>query len=187
MSVEFWFRPLEDGVASGNLAYFFDKQYTTKYGLQLRLDNTDSKALGALSFLVGNGVDSNLSLKTGGLEWNADQWYHVAVTFELIGDDATIKIFRDGQQLGSRIGEGFGPMVNSVEVTGTDAKNYFWRLGNRLGSSYGSTPGYFDNFRISDVAYQYAAPIPEPSVTAILGLTGLGLLLAAHSRRKNKP
>lgn len=176
MSVEFWFRPLEDGIVSGNLAYFFDKQYNTRYGLQLRLDSSVAGNPGALSFIVGNGVDANLGVRTGGLDWKADQWYHIAVTFEEINNDATIKIFRDGVMLDSATREGFGPMVNSGSL---------WRVGNRLGSSYGSLPGYFDNFRISDVAYQYAA-IPEPSVAAIVAIGGLGLLLAAR-RRRSKP
>lgn len=160
LSVEFWYQPLSDTIAPGNHAYFFDKKFDTKLGTYLRLNNTDGKA-GSLDFSVGNGTVS-ANLRTGSLAWEAETWYHIAVTFENVDGDGVLKIFRDGNVLAETIVPDFGSISNSGSL---------WRMGNRLGSGYGSLPGYFDNFRISSVAYDYA-PIPEPGTTALL-LTAL--------------
>lgn len=184
LSVEFWFKPIDPATPS---AYFVDYQFTSNRGMQLQLVKA-TDGTGSLSFSVGNGqniiVDgkevkapgSTFSIQTGVLDWNVDQWYHVAVTFEEVGNESVLKVFRDGSLLASGSREDFGSMVDNGIV---------WRVGNRLGSNFSSMPGYMDNFRISNVAYQYAA-IPEPSVAAILGLTGVGLLFAAKSRRKSR-
>ncbi|HWL51556.1 MAG TPA: LamG-like jellyroll fold domain-containing protein [Chthoniobacteraceae bacterium] len=177
LSLEFWFKPIEDGVAGGSLSYFVDKKYDSNTGVQLVLNNQGTGNGGSLQFIVANGAQSSavFSVRTSGLEWKTGEWYHVAATFEVNSEgDTLLKIFRNGEMLASDSRAGFGPIVNKA--------NSRWRLGNRLGSGYGAALGYYDNFRISDVAYQYAA-IPEPSVAAIAALGGLGLLLASRRRR----
>lgn len=185
LSVEFWFKPIDPLTPS---AYFFDYQFTTNEGLQLHLVK-ETNGTGALQFSVGNGktimVDgsevrapgSTFTIRSGVVDWNVDQWYHVAVTFEDLGSESVLKIFRDGEELMSGVVEDFGSIVPYSGI---------WRLGNRVGSNYSSMPGYFDNFRISNIAYQYAA-IPEPSVAVIAAIGGLGLLLAARRRRSAGP
>lgn len=169
MSIEFWFKPVADGVATGNLSYFFDKKFTTDSGVYLALSNT-SPSQGALVFSVGNGNTSG-SLKTGNLSWDADLWYHIAITFENLDGDAYLKIFRDGEVLASTRLLEFGDLANGSSL---------FRLGNRLGSSYGSVPGTYDNFRISNIAHEYSN-IPEPAA-ALLLIPVLGGLLLKRQR-----
>ncbi len=177
LSVEFWYRPLDSAIASSNHAYFFDKKFNTTSGIYLRLNNTGGET-GTLDLSVGNGSNS-ASLRTDSLVWSADTWYHIAVTFENVDGDGILKIFRDGNVLAETTADGFGDIATGSNL---------WRMGNRLGSGYGSVPGYFDNFRISSVAYEYAA-IPEPGTTALLltavtfGALRLGMKQANRNRK----
>lgn len=157
LSVEFWFRPVEDGGTSATLSHMVDKRYSDPgVGLLLTFWNSDVKQ-GYLRFQVGNGT-TLVSLDTAGLEWDADLWYHLAVTFENVDGDGVMKIFRDGEVIAQRTVEDFGDMAPGTR---------WWQMGNRIGSSYGSMPGYYDNFRISDVAYNYSN-IPEPTTAMLL-------------------
>lgn len=170
ISVEFWFRPLIDGAVSSGSAYLFDKKYTTNTGMELSIWNS-----GLLIFTVGNGdISSSLRSDKSGvnLTWNSDQWYHIAATFENVNGNGVLSLYRDGTLLSTNTVAGFGDLSNNTRD---------WVIGNRSGPSYSSAAGYYDNFRVSDVAYQYA-PIPEP--TFGWALLPLGAWLLARTRKK---
>lgn len=173
LSVEFWFRPVVDGGTTSTLSHMVDKRYADPgVGLLLTFRNTEGGNQGYLALSVGNGT-TLASLNTAGLDWDADTWYHIAVTFENVDGDGIMKIFRDGKEAASRVVDDFGDI---------DPGTRWWNLANRIGSSYGSMPGYYDNFRISDVAYNYSA-IPEPA-TAML-LIAIPVLLFWIRKRSN--
>lgn len=172
LSVEFWFQPVMAGVSTGNIAYFVDKKYSSSShtGVLLALNNT-GETPGTLYFEVGNG-SSSTSIRTASLEWNVGQWYHIAATYQNVDGDGVLRIFRDGKEEGFREVEAFGSL---------DAGARFWNLANRLGSSNNSsTPGYYDNFRISSIAYDYA-PIPEARTAMLLFLLTPFVFLSRHS------
>jgi len=157
LSIEFWYSPVVPaGDLGGGYSYFFDKMKNDSAGVQLRLNNTNEPKQ-RLTFTVGNG-SKIVSANTKELTWEVGTWYHIAVTFENVDGDGVLKIFRDGEELGSTISTGFGDMV-----TGTQS----WKVANRLVSGYSSVPGYYDNFRVSDIAYGYA-PVPEPRAVALV-------------------
>lgn len=169
ISVEFWFNPEFDGVGTQNWVWLFDKwrananpgSNADNSGIALRISQAGTGNEGRLEFLVGNGTSTSNAF-TESLEWEADTWYHIAVTFENINNDGHLKIFRDGQLLGDNTVVDFGDAA---------AGSYTWRLGNRITSSYGSAPGIYDNFRISSVSYEYA--IPEPGTLTLFLLAPL--------------
>lgn len=149
LTVEFWFQPLSNRPAGGaTLSYFFDKRYSDPTGIQLILSSAGDD-LDSLRMVVGNG-ERTKSLSTMPLIWEEGEWYHIAVTYHLEGDDGILRIYRDGELLSEEIAGGFGPL---------DQGTRFFRIGNRLGSNYGSVPGVYDNFRVSSRALEFA---PEP-------------------------
>lgn len=157
LSIEFWYSPVVPaGELGAGYSYFFDKMKNDPTGVQLRLNNTNEPKQ-RLTFTVGNG-DKVVSANTRELTWEVGAWYHIAVTFENVNGDGVLKIFRDGEELASTVSVNFGDMA-----AGTQS----WRVANRLVSSYSSVPGYYDNFRVSDIAYSFA-PVPEPRGIAFM-------------------
>ncbi len=183
LSVEFWYKPLSDTITTTTLSYFFDKKFDKPVGLLLRLNNVGTNSQ-RLEFSVGNGTSSK-GLMTEDLTWDPSQWYHIAVTYENLEGDGYLKIFRNGELLAQDTALGFGDLsfehVQRIEIDPETEEEtpvmgtYRFRLANRLGSSYGSAPGYYDNLRVSSVAYEYSMPIPEPGI-ALLGALGLATL-----------
>lgn len=163
MSVEFWYQPIAGSLGLGQQVYLFDKMYTANTGMVLTIVNGSANPL---RFTVGNGSET-ASLTTNDLTWQLETWYHIAVTYENIEGDGQMKIFRDGAMLGALVVDDFGDLVQGIR---------YWSIGNRDGTTYRSGPGYYDNFRISNVAYNFA-PIPEPLTIsmALLLLCGVWL------------
>lgn len=148
ISIEFWYSPLSATPGKGGTySYFFDKMYTEKSGIMLVLTD-DNK----LRLTVGNGTKTALLHPPETISFAPGEWYHFAVTYENVDGNGILKLYLNGDLFSSRSVAGFGDL---------DGGSKPWRLGNRLGSSYGSAPGYYDNFRVSDVAYPYAPSAPS--------------------------
>ncbi len=175
MSIEMWFKPVELTLSSSS-TYLYDQIYADS-NPQTRFGGTSFRlsATNELVFSVGNGT-AVVSTSSDALLWKADQWYHLAVTFENVEDDGVLKIYRDGILVASDTFTAFGNAAAGTQR---------YRIGNRRGSGHAPSPGYYDNFRISNVAYEYAA-IPEPSAVAQWGFGASLLIVAAwRSRRKS--
>lgn len=146
VSIEFWYQPFANEPTEGQgISYFFDKKYTDAAGAQLLLSSLDGTS-NSMQWVVGNGSRSAV-VATGSLVWEAERWYHVAATYENRSGDGVLRIFRDGELLTESIEPDFGDLATGER---------FFRLANRLGSLYGPVPGTYDNFRISEIAYDYA-------------------------------
>ncbi len=168
MSVEFWYSPLSTFPGTGSsYSYLFDKMFDDNSGMKLILTNTNK-----LRLTIGNGTAIKGMNPSEAITLVAGEWYHFAVTYENAGDqivegetikgDGTVKLFLNGNLLAEATYANFGDLNSGTRG---------WRLANRVGSTYGSLPGYYDNFRISDIAYNYGpAPIPEPGTIASLAL-----------------
>ncbi len=171
LSVEFWFKPFSSTPwsASGGLGYLVDHMYTLggTTGFSMYFINN----AGQVRVDVGNGT-SGLTLSTSDLTWEADTWTHLAFTYE---DGVGLKLFQDGNNVASVTSTDFGSL-------GADTHNL--RLGNRLGSGYGSQPGVFDEFRISNVAYDYT-PVPEASQSSMV-VAAFALVLALGFLRRRR-
>lgn len=155
MSVDFWFKPAFDTL-SGNV-YLVDKMRNTSTGLMLRINPA-----GSLIFSVGNGTAVS-TLTSDLITWDAANWYNIALTYQNVEGDGVLKIFLNGNLVGQQVAADFGDL---------DAGAQRWRLGNRLVSAYASAPGYYDNFRIADIAYDYA-PVPEVTTAGYMLFGGL--------------
>lgn len=166
-SVEFWFQPL---TLSLNSSYLADKKYTSNNGASLRFAASGTNRLVAE---VGNG-SASLQVISGNLDFALDEWYHIALTYT--ADTGTLSLFLNGILLGSTVNASFGELTPGNPV---------WSLGNRVSSVYNSAPGIYDNFRVSDVAYDYAVPVPEPltvTFTSIISVFAFGVLLRRKAR-----
>lgn len=151
LSVEFWV-----SFDALGIQYLVDKKYadTTYNGYQIYMDN-DNRLL----FKVGNGTQTMQAHSL--LSWELGQFYHIAGTWD--ADTDTIKLYRDGVEVASAIYSGSAIQNSTYEVS----------LGQRQGSIYAALDGVMDDFRVSDVAYEY---VPEPVTMVLLGLGGLALL-----------
>lgn len=171
MSVEFWYQPRTDVITGAPvLAYFFDKKYASNNGISLSMLNNGSST-GALYLQLGNGSTSS-SLISSDLDWDVNTWYNIAVTYENVAGNGVSNIYRDGELVGTKTTSGFGDLAPGT---------LWWNLANRLGSTYGSMPGYYDNFRIASKAYNYG-PIPEPGSIALLAVSAISLF---YLRKRN--
>lgn len=165
-TVEFWFQPL---TLTLNGAYLADKRYGGNSGAVLRFAGSGSNRLVAE---VGNGT-AVLQAISANLVWDLETWYHLALTYS--AETGSLQVFRDGELVASALNAGFGAL---------DAGGHVWSVGNRAGTNHYSAPGLYDNFRVSDVAYDFSV-IPEPSTLA-LSAGALLLLATGHLRKKRR-
>ncbi len=140
LTAEVWYQPLSatPGGDKG-YSYLMDCQYSSKTGFSLILVGGDQ----ALRASVGNG-HNNLIAVSGPLTWEPGQWYHLALSYD--SDEGLLTVYRNGEEVASMDMESFGPIA---PYSGN------LRVGNRLGSNYGPTPGVYDHFRLSSVAYNF--------------------------------
>lgn len=165
ISVEMWFKPVSasPGPASG-FSYILDNQFTTNNGFQIYFYSPTQ-----FRVAVGNGT-SKIYATTTTASWSTDTWTHLAFTYE---SGVGLNVFQDGENIATTASTDFGSLA---------AYTGFLDLANRVGSSYASQPGVYDNFRISNVAYDYM-PVPEVSQSAAVA-GALGLLTAYFIRRR---
>jgi hypothetical protein len=177
LSIEMWVKfkesnPLPD---SGNLLmYLVDKYYgaaTDKGGYQI-FYQSDSNNNRYLKFIVGSG-SSTFTLTATNPDFQANTWYHLAAVYDAATDTSTL--YQNGISIGSRAA------TTPFSIANDSAR--LVRIGNRLGSSYGSFDGVIDGVRISDVAYQFA--VPEPALGMMLLVLGGGMLM--RRRRVSEP
>lgn len=168
ISVEFWYKPFSATPAGSGFSYLLDGKYSSNSGWQMFFNNSSS----VIQVQVGNGT-STLGVNATGLTWVADTWYHLAFTYE---NGVGLNIFRDGENIASVANTTFGDLAG---YSGS------MRLGNRVGSAYASQPGVYDEFRVSNIAYDYM-PVPEVSQTSlVLGMCTLALATAFLRRRRS--
>lgn len=137
ISVEVWYRTPDVVDIEG---YLFDKMYISKSGVRLYFLKDK------LIFDIGNGeAIASLSILRPLLEPNT--WYHFAATYENRNGDGIQKLYLNGELIGEAETISFGDL---------DAGERPWSIGNRSASSYFPLFGTYDNFRISDTAYEYS-------------------------------
>lgn len=141
LSVEFWvsFNMLN------TIQFLVDKKYADSVysGYIIYLDGNN-----VLNFRIGDG--SQTLQANAALGWETGRAYHIAGTWD--ADTDTIKLYRDGEEVASATYSGSAIQNSSHSVF----------LGQRQGSSYGALNGMMDDFRVSDIAYEYAIPPIPP-------------------------
>jgi len=123
--------------------------------------------------------------------YTLDQEAHIVMTIDeaAIGSQTLIRLYKDGQLMGGRLTDHTLSQINDVN--------------NWLGRSQwpdDTANASWNEFRIFDyvlteeqiLGNYLAGPdtlamVPEPSTLVLLGLSGLGLLLAARRRRRARP
>jgi len=123
---------------------------------------------------IGNGSQTK-TLISDPQTWSPEDWYHIAVTYynDTENNVGIARIFLNGVEVARGEYAEFGTLTSGTK---------YWNVGNRGGSSYAPRYGYYDNFRVSSVAYDYAVPVPEPGV----GLLLLGAIPMMWAKRKAK-
>jgi hypothetical protein len=170
LSIEMWvkFNQTNPAPDTGNLLmYLMDKRYSDNSGYQLFYQSDPSSR--SIRFVVGSGT-STFTLIADAPNFQADVWYHLAAVYNASTDTSTL--YQNGTVIGSKMA------TSPFTISDNDR---LVRIGNRLGSSYGSFDGVIDGVRISDMAYQFA--VPEPAMGMMLLVLGGGVLIG---RRRGK-
>ncbi len=168
LSVELWYRTPATLDTAGWLFNGLGNPSNNLGGVGLQVTNEN------LILHLGNGGPIS-TISVSRPTWQAETWYHFAITFENVEGDGVASIYMNGIRLGGDTLENFGNLVQP---------NRNWAVGNRNVSGFSALQGTYDNFRIADVAYNYA-PVPEPGTVASLLLL-VPLAGAAHRFLRRK-
>lgn len=133
-TIDFWMRPSPDLPAGGN-CHLLCKKYVSHNDYQLLL-TAPQAGKRRLQLVLGFGTDSE-SFYSESVDWPADVWQHVAVTYDGSG---AVNFHRNGESIGGRVSAGRrsispGPLALT--------------LGDRTGSLYSGFAGTLDQVRIS--------------------------------------
>lgn len=134
VTVDFDFCPDETLISTeAKNVYLLDQMYTGTTGFQV-IYLPQKKAV---LVRVGNG-EKLLAVTSDPLHWRSDKWLHLAFSYDAAKGE--LRLFENGDEVGAAMDPSFGPL---------DYGDSQLRVGNRLGSLYGNTPGVFDNLRMS--------------------------------------
>lgn len=134
VTVDFDFCPDETLISTeAKNVYLLDQMYTGTTGFQVIYQPQKN----AVMVRVGNG-EKLLAVTSDPLNWKADKWRHLAFSYDAAKGE--LRLFENGHEVGAAMDPGFGPL---------DYGDSPLRVGNRLGSLHGNTPGVFDNLRMS--------------------------------------
>lgn len=132
---ELWIKPKPE-LAQRNWAVLIDKKYAGHEDYQLSLGAVDANRQRRLTLSLGFGADSQNYLSDPG-EFLADQWMHLAVTYDGRGK---VRFFRNGESFGAAESPGRGPIsAGSLPLA----------IGDRLGSNHPGFPGFLDEVRLT--------------------------------------
>ena len=133
-TIDLWIKPGSNLPDQGN-AYLLCKKYVSHHDYQLVLTPSQGK-MRRLQLSLGFGNDSETFLSQP-VEWPAEVWQHVAVTYDGAGG---VRFYRNGATIGERTVPGrqsisAGPLPLTI--------------GDRTGSLYGGFAGVLDQVRLS--------------------------------------
>jgi len=143
----------------------------------------------AYSLTFGTGATPNLAYTVGGLSWEIDQWYHIAVTVENTGDgasDTRIKFFRNVAGDSTTPTPIFTGSGRADLVMNSSTAQRQLEIGNYYGANGAYFfPGSIDEVRFSDIARTefLTLAIPETSTTAMIGIGAMLLCLVSQKRK----
>jgi hypothetical protein len=133
-TIDLWMKPAADLPERGN-GHLLCKKYVSHCDYQLVISPVEGTTR-RLHLSLGFGADSEL-FASDAVEWPADVWQHIAVTYDGAG---TVRFYRNGATLGGRTVPGRrGISAGPLPLT----------IGDRSGSNYGGFAGVLDQIRIS--------------------------------------
>ena len=142
-TIELWLRP--DGeLGDYGHSYLVDKKYVSDNDYQLILDAPDRSGRRRLRAVLGFGGDSE-TYRSRPAEYEADQWYHVAMTYDGAG---ALHFYRGGTPLGGATRAARGSISPGSHPLS---------IGDRLGSYYHGFPGQIDELRIASGVREFAS------------------------------
>jgi hypothetical protein len=133
-TIDMWLKPAANLPERG-LCYLLCKKYVSNNDYQLLLPPVEGSKR-RLQLVLGFGADSE-AFSSNPVDWPADIWQHVAVTYDGAG---SVNFYRNGARIGGRVSAARksispGPLPLSI--------------GDRTGSNYGGFAGVLDQVRIS--------------------------------------
>ena len=125
-TIDLWMKPAAD-LPEKDFGYLLCKKYVSNDDYQLSISPLQDKTR-YLQLSLGFGADSEV-FASEAVEWPAETWQHVAVTYDGAG---TVRFYRNGTTLGGRTAAGRkGISTGSLPLT----------IGDRTGSYYGGFAG----------------------------------------------
>ena len=148
-TIDLWLKPGAELPDRGN-AHLLCKKYVSHHDYQLMLTPLQGK-FRRLQLTLGFGNDSEI-FSSQPLDWPADVWQHVAVTYDGAG---TVRFYRNGATIGERSVPGrksisAGPLPLTI--------------GDRTGSLYGGFAGVLDQVRISQGVREFSPAALELAI-----------------------
>jgi hypothetical protein len=141
-SLEMWVRPNADDSAES--CYLVDKRYTpdnhTDYSWMLM--KAEKSGLRRMSITLGFGSSSE-TFHSEPVEIKADDWQHLAVTYDAMG---TVTFYRNGSLTSQSTRAGLGAVRSGTKPL---------HIGDRVGSTYSGFPGIIDSVRLSRGALRF--------------------------------
>lgn len=133
-TIDLWMKPAADLPKGGN-GHLLCKKYVSHHDYQLSISPLQGQTR-RLQLSLGFGAESEV-FASDAIQWPADVWQHVAVTYDGAG---TVRFYRNGTTIGGRTVPGrksisAGPLPLTI--------------GDRTGSNYGGFAGVLDQVRIS--------------------------------------
>jgi hypothetical protein len=142
LTIDMWIKPAADLPTAGN-CHLLCKKYVSHNDYQLVLP-AGGGIKRPLQLALGFGNESEVFMSES-VEWPADVWQHVAVTYDGAG---TVRFFRNGATIGGRTASGRKSISpGTLPLT----------IGDRTGSHYGGFSGVIDQLRISNGVREFSA------------------------------
>ncbi|MHB8972522.1 MAG: LamG domain-containing protein [Pirellulaceae bacterium] len=133
-TIDMWLKPATNLPAEGNY-HLLCKKYVSHHDYQLLLTVAE-QGRRRLHLILGFGEDSE-SFFSESAEWPADQWQHIAATYDGAG---TVAFYRNGESLGGRTAAARGAISPGPLPLS---------IGERTGSLYSGFAGVLDQVRLS--------------------------------------
>ncbi|MDN4501943.1 LamG domain-containing protein [Alteromonadaceae bacterium BrNp21-10] len=143
-SISFWYRSNLDWSSGGKRQLLDASNTGTSPAKFFYLAITDS---GALQFAVEDNDDLDLWVTTAGYNFAADQWVHLAITWDM--ELGTLRILINGNEVPSikTTQAGFGPNIGNLDTLYIGDSRSSYLLADQA-SSHQSANGQFDDVRI---------------------------------------
>ncbi|MCZ2342367.1 MAG: hypothetical protein LC104_11310 [Bacteroidales bacterium] len=148
-TIDLWMKPAANLPERG-IGHILCKKYVSNHDYQLSLAIAQGKTR-RLQLALGFGADSEV-FASDPLEWPADVWQHIAVTYDGAG---TVRFYRNGESAGGRTSPG---------RTAISAGPLALTIGDRSGSNYGGFAGVLDQVRMSRGVREFSPASLEISI-----------------------
>lgn len=159
LSIGVWVKPNQLPTSASPRQMIFDKanSHTPTAGYQMYLWYENSNSSIYLRAVIGTTAGTRVQAQTNITNLTVGQWTHLAMVWD--ADDDTLRLYEDGAQIAAATDAG---KIYRPSDGYNGATMYLLRVGNRIGSAFGTFNGVIDDLKVSRAALKYVLPPPPP-------------------------